>query len=131
MRFLTADYIFTVHDSPLKNGIVTVDDNGFIKEVFSEERKHQLDGAGDNIEKFNGIICPGFINAHCHLELSYLKGKMSRGKGLPDFIEEIVHLRNDTKWTKDQKQSAIERAEDEMIAGGIAGVGDICNTSDT
>ena len=23
---------------------------------------------------YHGILCPGFINSHCHLELSHLKG---------------------------------------------------------
>jgi cytosine/adenosine deaminase-related metal-dependent hydrolase len=32
-----------------------------------------IEDAGDNIQSFDGILTPGFINAHCHLELSHMK----------------------------------------------------------
>ena len=32
-----------------------------------------IEDAGDEIQSFEGIITPGFINAHCHLELSHMK----------------------------------------------------------
>ena len=37
--------------------------------------------AGEGIEVYSGIISPGFVNAHCHLELSHLKGKIPQKTG--------------------------------------------------
>jgi cytosine/adenosine deaminase-related metal-dependent hydrolase len=42
-----------------------------------------LENAGEDIEEVNGIVCPGFINAHCHLELSHLKVGCSGQARLP------------------------------------------------
>jgi cytosine/adenosine deaminase-related metal-dependent hydrolase len=53
---------------------------------------------------------------------------MSEGKGLTQFIKEIIPKR---KALPEVVTEAIEKAEEEMIANGIVAVGDICNTTDT
>ncbi len=127
MRWLKADYIFPISSPPVKNGVVVVDENGTIENVLDEAAQKDLP-ADVKIETFSGIICPGFVNAHCHLELSHLKGKIEKEKGLPHFIQEIVSKRNASP---EAVAEAITKAEDEMIANGIVAVGDICNTTDT
>jgi cytosine/adenosine deaminase-related metal-dependent hydrolase len=124
MRFLTADYLYPLHTKPLKQGVLQISDKGEVVAIF-EDRKHV---PKEKLEVFEGILCPGFVNAHCHLELSHLKGIAKKGIGLLDFIG-TVQTRN----TFDKKDilAAIECAEEKMIANGIVGVGDICNTSDT
>ena len=82
----------------------------------------------DKLEVFEGILCPGFVNAHCHLELSHLKGIAKKGKGFLEFSK-IISLRDNYSATA--KKQAIENAEKEMIINGIVGVGDICNKVDT
>src|SRR5437667_9757510 len=121
MRYFTADYIFPISYSPVKNGVVIVNDDGIIEELLSaEEFSRQPQILNDKLQTFQGIICPGFINAHCHLELSHLKGKFSHGKGLPDFIGEVITKRNSKR---EFIESAIEDAEKEMFANGIVAVG--------
>jgi cytosine/adenosine deaminase-related metal-dependent hydrolase len=119
MRFITADYIFPVSSPPIKNGVIVVDDDGTIVEIKSEMRNEKS-------EIFRGIICPGFINAHCHLELSHLKNKLTEGRGLPGFIKEILTLRNSSMDLIDQ---AMAEADEEMFRNGIVAVGDISNTN--
>lgn len=88
-----------------------------------------LDGeAGEGVQMVEGIVSPGFINAHCHLELSHMKGMIPAKTGLQEFVKQIVALRN---VQAEQIQDAIIQAEDEMFANGIVAVGDICNTLDT
>ena len=84
--------------------------------------------AGDDIQHFNGILCPGFINAHCHLELSHMKGIIPAHTGLQEFVKQIVALR---QVAPEAIQEAIVLAEAEMMANGIVAVGDISNTLDT
>lgn len=79
-------------------------------------------------EEWPGIICPGFVNAHCHLELSHMKGKLPEGTGLVDFLITVVESRNNQAA---DKQKAFKAASIEMYANGISGVADICNTADT
>jgi cytosine/adenosine deaminase-related metal-dependent hydrolase len=87
-----------------------------------------LEDAGDDIQSFEGVLSPGFINAHCHLELSHMKGMIPTETGLGEFVKQIVGLR---KVPEAQIQEAIVNAEAEMIANGIVAVGDISNTTDT
>src|ERR1043166_3062650 len=121
MRFITADYIFPVSSSPIKNGFVVTDDDGAVVTVSPANHPPMIPHKSA-LESFRGIICPGFINAHCHLELSHLKNKLSPGKGLPHFIKEVAMNR---KSSEEEIKKAIVQAEDEMIAGGIVAVGDI------
>lgn len=87
-----------------------------------------IEDAGDNIQSFDGIITPGFVNAHCHLELSHMKDMIPAHTGLQEFVKQIVSLR---KVEEHVIQEAIENAENEMRANGIIAVGDISNTLDT
>jgi len=82
----------------------------------------------DNIDKFAGVICPGFINAHCHLELSHLLGAIDTGTGLIEFINGVVTLR---EFPEEIIMEAIKNADQQMIDNGIVAVGDISNKLDT
>lgn len=126
MKLLSADYIFPGHEAPIKNGVIEVGLNGEILAVLNPMKDHINWG---NVEKYTGIICPGFINTHCHLELSYLKGEIGEKKKLTGFIKEIVEKRD--QYTIEEKQEAIVLAEAEMITNGIVAVGDISNDSTT
>ena len=81
------------------------------------------DNAGD-VEIFNGIISPGFINAHCHLELSHMKGLIPEKTGLIDFVFKVV---NERHFAEEEILNAIDVAENEMLLNGIVAAGDICN----
>ena len=87
-----------------------------------------IEDAGDEVQNFEGILSPGFINAHCHLELSHMKGMIPAHSGLQEFVKQIVGLR---KVEDIIIQQAISSAENEMYQNGIVAVGDICNTLDT
>ena len=87
-----------------------------------------IEEAGEDIQSFEGIISPGFVNAHCHLELSHMKGMIAAHSGLQEFVKQIVGLR---KVEDAIIQQAISLAENEMYNNGIVAVGDICNTLDT
>ena len=123
MRKLSADYIFPVASEPLKNGVVTIQADGTILEIAP--------GGSElpDTEIFEGIICPGFINMHCHLELSHMRNQLERGTGMANFIKGILSKRADA--SADQIQKAIVEAEKEMITNGIVAVADISNTGDT
>ena len=84
--------------------------------------------AGDDIQYFEGILSPGFVNAHCHLELSHMKGMIPVHTGLQKFVKQIVALR---QVSPEAIHEAIINAEAEMMANGIVAVGDISNTLDT
>ncbi|MCW3088947.1 MAG: hypothetical protein JWP81_16 [Ferruginibacter sp.] len=84
--------------------------------------------AGDGIEVFQGMLTPGFVNAHCHLELSHLKGMIPANTGLVSFVQQVMSNR---ACSAEQKQEAMMTADAAMYAAGIVAVGDICNTADS
>ncbi len=86
-----------------------------------------VEAAGDDIESLDGILTPGLINCHCHLELSHLKDIIPPYTGLVEFLCSVVTKRG---FAAELVQAAIEKAETEMYSNGIAAVGDICNTAD-
>jgi cytosine/adenosine deaminase-related metal-dependent hydrolase len=124
MRKLSADYIFPISSEPIKNGIITVDDDGVILNVETESKNQDPE-----IEYYKGIICPGFINTHCHLELSHMRSQIPENLGMAGFIKSIITGR--AQFSEEQIQNAIAAAEAEMIKNGIVAVGDISNNNST
>ena len=118
MRFLTADYLFPLYIAPIKQGVLQISDNKEVIAVF----ENRSEVPQEKLEVFEGILCPGFVNAHCHLELSHLLGKAEKGKGFLDFIT-AIQQRNE--YSNEEILEAIENAEKQMITNGIVAVGDI------
>jgi len=125
MRHFSAQYVFTNEGAPLKRGIVSVSDEGIITGIH--------DSGGDLAEKrsvefYNGIIVPGFINCHCHLELSHMKNAIPPGIGLAEFLR---IFRNARMAPTDTITGAARIADEEMYLGGTEMCADICNTNHT
>ena len=136
MQTYTADYVFPVSSPPIRNGRVTVDEAGIIVSVVDPalEGDAGLADTGETMapasppEKINGVLIPGFVNAHCHLELSHLQGKSQTGKTLLPFLVDVVTLR---AAEPAEIEAAIREQDRRMWAAGIQAVGDICNQADT
>jgi len=123
MRRISANYVFDGKGSFFKNAILVVDTAGVV--VSFETVSGDLVET-ESVEYYNGIIVPGFINCHCHLELSHLKGVIPPGKGLASFIQSIVAFRN---VPEEEIQQAMNSALREMVLNGIVAVGDISNNA--
>ena len=120
---LTADWIYPVTSPPIQEGVIVLNDKG---EILSIDQREAHDWASLSIHR--GILVPGFINAHCHLELSHLKGVVGTGTTLLPFLKSVVQFRDVPQGEID---AAIARADLEMYENGIVAVGDISNKADT
>jgi cytosine/adenosine deaminase-related metal-dependent hydrolase len=123
MRYLTANRIHPVTSPVLTNHALVLEDDGTIVDLLPAS---SLDPA--LLEFFDGDLIPGFVNTHCHLELSHLKGRFPEKKGLPDFLFRVVDER---EADEEAIQAAMRLADQQMEAAGIVAVGDICNQSDS
>jgi aminodeoxyfutalosine deaminase len=121
-RKFKADHLFTGKEFLQDSNVLIANEHGEIDAIVRE-----LD-AGENIEVFEGILCPGFINAHCHLELSHMKGAIPERTGLVDFVYKVVTERH---FSDDEISGAITIGEREMLNNGIVAAGDICNNLST
>ena len=126
MRRIASKYLYDLSNdslAPVKNGFVEIDDDGMVvrtgvcPDPVAEE------------EFYDGAIVPGFVNAHCHLELSYLKGMFRKGTGMAGFIDQINRLR-DVK-SPEEKKADIEAAMDGLWKQGVQAMADISNCADT
>ncbi|WP_052600251.1 amidohydrolase family protein [Aureispira sp. CCB-QB1] len=123
MRKITADWVYPIHTNPIREGVVLVDENGRIEKIDVRENYN-----ADELEIYSGIIIPGFVNTHCHLELSHMKGKVHTGTSLIPFITSVVQQRGASEGAI---QEAIAAADQYMYEQGIVAVGDISNVTDT
>ncbi|MGN6615770.1 MAG: amidohydrolase family protein, partial [Ilyomonas sp.] len=117
----SADKIFTGYEL-VEDQVLITNENGVIEKLVLREE------AGDDIQHFEGILSPGFINCHCHLELSHMKGLIPEKTGLIDFVFKVVTQRH---FPAEEIAVAIASAENEMLQKGIIAVGDICNNTST
>ncbi|MCY1721257.1 amidohydrolase family protein [Prolixibacteraceae bacterium Z1-6] len=122
MRKIAATYIFPVSGAPIKNGILVCNDDGTIVEVIDRGENFREEAG---VEFYSGILVPGFVNVHCHLEFSHLKDKIPEKTGLSGFIGKINQLRDDDENTREK---SIQIADKTMWAAGTAAVGDISNS---
>ena len=120
MQSISADKIFDGYQFLEAHLAIGIDEFGTIISIHHKN---------EHTEHYDGMLIPGMINCHCHLELSHLKNELPKKTGLVDFIKNIVSKRNHSSSTIIQEK--IIEAEKEMIQNGIVAVGDISNGLDT
>jgi cytosine/adenosine deaminase-related metal-dependent hydrolase len=105
---------------------------GSVVEMGADGRVEMVWGPEAEIEAAvvfdKGILCPGFVNAHCHLELSHMRGAVPEGTGLMVFLTQVIGRRGASEEAKREARFAALEA---LFAAGVVAVGDIANTSDT
>lgn len=120
-RKFGATQLFTGRE--IQSGQVLITNEEGIVEAITD-----FANAGDNIETLEGLITPGFVNTHCHIELSHMKGLIPPGTGLVPFLTSVITKRN---FPAEVIRHAMEDAEKELYDSGTSAIGDICNTTDS
>ena len=122
MQYLSADCILPVSGEPCYDSVLAVNDTGTVEGIFPAA---SIPDIAETIRHYNGILCPGFVNTHCHLELSYAKGLISEGNGLDTFVRQLETAKKSTSGLNIQE--AIEKAASQMLQSGIVATADIAN----
>lgn len=124
MRRISAEYLYTNdHAQPIRNGFVEVDDDGTVL------RTGVISSREEEPEFHEGAVVPGFVNTHCHIELSYLHGKFRKGTGMAGFIDQINEMRDTSSMEK--KKADIAFWMKTLWDRGVSAMGDISNCSDS
>jgi len=122
MRFISATQIFNGTKFLNADTVLVLDDNNQFIESVSKASLNEA-----QIEKHEGIICPGFVNAHCHVELSYLYQHIQQKTGFTGFASELMSKR--FAFSQEEIEKSIIEAEEKMWNNGIVAVGDISNNN--
>jgi aminodeoxyfutalosine deaminase len=121
-RKFKADQLFDGYHLYGNDKVLITDESGKVESILP------VSEAGDDVQTFSGILSPGLINCHCHLELSHLKNVIPPHTGLIEFLCSVVTKRD---FPREVIDNEIIKAEKEMYDNGIVAVGDIGNTADT
>ncbi len=124
MRFLKASKLFNGKNFLPENTVLVLENNDVLKDIIVDTETDVL-----NIEIVEGIVSPGFVNAHCHLELSHLKSVIPTHTGLVEFAKHVIINRNTI--SKEEISEFQQEADKSMYQGGIVAVGDICNSTES
>ena len=120
MKRIAAEYLYTLDSfSPVVNGFVEVDDEGRVTAVGECSDP-------DKEETFHkGALVPGFVNSHCHIELSHLKGKFRKKTGMAGFIDQINAMRDISD--RASRMECIGQWMDRLWRQGVSAMADISN----
>ena len=124
MRRIAAKYLYTLTSTePVRNGFVEVEDDGTVIRTGV-----CADPAAEPVF-IDGAVAPGFVNAHCHVELSYLKGQFRKGTGMAGFIDQINEMRDNK--SLQEKIDDLTREMDSLWEQGVVAMADISNCDDS
>jgi cytosine/adenosine deaminase-related metal-dependent hydrolase len=131
MNSLTAAWVCPIDRRPIRSGIIDVDGGRIvgIGEPGTGNRSGSRLPAPGSRDLGNVAILPGLVNAHTHLELSWLRDRVPPASRFTDWVKTLFAIRG----LPDKEMSAaqilpIRDAVREAKASGTVAVGDISNS---
>jgi cytosine/adenosine deaminase-related metal-dependent hydrolase len=125
VRIVVADAIIPGEEPPIRDGALCLEQDGRILDV-GKSAELLARYAGAQIESVRGVLLPGLVNAHAHVELSALRGTVQGGAGFVPWVENMLAAR--AAQAPEQDDDAIERAAGELETFGTVAVGEVTNT---
>ena len=125
-----AAWVLPIAEPAIRNGWIAVE-RGRIAAYGAPNpagRRGFADGARE-VDLGDVVVLPGLVNAHTHLELSYLRDEVPPAPAFVSWIRGVIRARRTQPDPKAPEiLGAVERALAEATASGTAVVGDISNT---
>jgi aminodeoxyfutalosine deaminase len=119
-----AAWLLPITQPPIRDGWLVTEGGRIV--AFGHSRPGDFTPFGE-VDLGNVAVLPGVVNAHTHLELSWLRGRIAETNDFPGWIGSVVALINQTKDHAEEAGRAIWDAIDEARRCGTALVGDISN----
>lgn len=112
-----AAWVLPISRPPIQGGVVTIENNRIVS-VDAE-----ADGPAEDLGRV--AVLPGLVNAHTHLELSWMRGRISPASSMPEWAGSLMALRRTMGC--DPSEPIVD-AITEARTTGTCLVGDITNT---
>ncbi len=122
MRLVSGRWVLPITAPPLAQGAVVLDSDDRILAVgrrvdLRREYSHLPETRAD------GVILPGLVNAHTHVDLSALADQIPGGQGLVAWVGQVMQRRSQV--SVDATNLAIESAAASLVESGTAAIGDV------
>jgi cytosine/adenosine deaminase-related metal-dependent hydrolase len=127
MRIVSARWVIPVDRPPVTEGAVALDDDGTVRMV-GPRAAVRAEFAAAPEERAEGVLVPGLVNAHCHLELSALADTVPGGGGFIAWAQRFLETNAETP--REKKRTAAREAAAAAVRLGTAAIGDVGNTLD-
>jgi len=122
-----ASWILPISQPPIRDGWFAVD-RGRVVALGAAGKRVLADGA-QVIDLGDVAVMPGLVNAHTHLELSYLRDEVPPASQFVTWVRGVMRARRERPDPSGPEiLGAVERALQECVDCGTAIVGDISNT---
>ncbi len=120
-----ADWLLPVSSEPLRDGALLVE-NGTILAIGSRAELFPLYASHAEVVSLGAaVMAPGWVNTHCHLELSALHNQIPCFDHFPDWITRLIELRS--QFSDNELRQAARQTAKELARSGCVLVGDITN----
>lgn len=121
-RLFRAGWVLPIAAPPIRHGWVATSD-GRVTAVGGASSEPT---PGPHVVDFGrAVILPGLVNAHTHLELSWMRAKVPPSRSMPAWASQLMSLR---RTVMDEQVTPIVEAIRDARAAGTSLVGDITNT---
>lgn len=119
-----AAWILPISDRPVRDAWIAVDRG----RIVALSRRRPSDGA-EEVDLGDVAVLPGLVNAHTHLELSYLRDEVPPASEFVTWIRSVMAARRQHPDARAPEiVQGVERGISEAVACGTALAGDITNT---
>ena len=119
-----AQWVVPIARAPIRNGFVTIGGDDRIQSVDSS-----IPEPGGVVDLGRVVLLPALVNAHTHLELSYLRGSVPPSGSFNEWVSDLMSRRR--AWPDPAAPAILEAARqaiDEAHRSGTGVIGDISNT---
>jgi cytosine/adenosine deaminase-related metal-dependent hydrolase len=124
-RVLHGDAVLVGDGTSIRDGAIVVDGEGRILDL-GPAVDVRARATGATVERLAGVLLPGLVDPHVHLELSSLRGKTKGGAGFVPWLESLQRARAEED--ESERDAAIDRAIAELVEHGVVAVGEVTNT---
>lgn len=123
LKLFSAEWVLDPDGQAHRGGGVLVSAGRIVRLVRTPAAVKRAARDARHVALERGVIAPGLVNAHAHLDLTGLEGKVPAGRRFRTWVDRLIGLR------MQQSRSKLVRAAvsgaDRLLASGTLAVGDI------